>query len=95
MKHLRFNVRDYVEIFGAEAKHPREVIRDAGITYTVAIPQTIAGEWWFFNCENVQPHVEGIISTLDIDDTREYVGWGLSMEQANRIENYKKSKSCL
>lgn len=88
-KHLRFNVRDYVRLFGVNAKHPRQVIKDAGITYTHAIPQTISDEWWFFNCENVMPHVEGVISTLEIDDAREYIGWGLSAKQAEEINNYQ------
>ena len=28
-------------------------MRDLGITYEKAIPQPIADQWWFINCQNV------------------------------------------
>lgn len=34
-------------------EHPQRVMRDLGITYEKAIPQPIADQWWFINCQNV------------------------------------------
>lgn len=50
MKHLRY------DLMGAglsgERRHPEEVMRDLGITFEKAIPQSMADQWWLFNCQH-------------------------------------------
>lgn len=49
MKHLRYDCMD--ANLSGEKRHPQEVMREIGITYERAIPQSMAGQWWFFNCQ--------------------------------------------
>lgn len=46
MKHM------IVDLYDAP-KHAQICMRDLGITYELAVPQSISDSWWFFNCENV------------------------------------------
>lgn len=36
-----------------EHRHPQLVMRELGITYERAVPQSVADQWWFLNCEHV------------------------------------------
>jgi len=36
-----------------DSRHPQKVMRELGITYTHAIPQSLGDQWWFANCKNV------------------------------------------
>lgn len=47
-KHLRFDMRGCYE--AGNNKHPQQVMRDLGITYGNAVPQTIGDQWWFIDC---------------------------------------------
>lgn len=33
--------------------HPQKAMKELGITYSKAVPQSIADQWWFYDCENV------------------------------------------
>lgn len=33
--------------------HPQKSMRELGITYSKAVPQSIADQWWFYDCENI------------------------------------------
>lgn len=33
--------------------HPQKVMQDMGITYGSSIPQSIADQWWFIDCQGV------------------------------------------
>lgn len=48
MKHLRYQVD--VAGYECEFRHPQEVMRELGITYELAIPQSLGEQWWLFNC---------------------------------------------
>ena len=45
--------------------HPQEVMKKLGITYTVAVPQSIVDMWRFWGCENVP---ENLPKFLNVDD---------------------------
>ncbi len=36
-----------------ERRHPQRAMKDLGITYAKAVPQSIAEQWWFFGCEGM------------------------------------------
>lgn len=49
MKHLLY---DCIGAWSAgEKRHPQTVMRELGITYELAIPQSICDQWWLFNCQ--------------------------------------------
>lgn len=52
MKHLRYSERTACEYFKKNI-HPEIIMRAIGITYKIAIPQSIAAQWWFLNCDNI------------------------------------------
>lgn len=49
MKHLRYDSMDAG--FSGENQHAQTVMRKLGITYELAIPQSMGDQWWFFNCQ--------------------------------------------
>jgi hypothetical protein len=40
----------YGSFDAGEKRHPQEVMKDLGITYRKAVPQSIADMWQFFGC---------------------------------------------
>jgi len=50
VKHLRYDCMG--ASYAGESRHPQEVMRELGITYERAIPQSIIDQWWLFNCEH-------------------------------------------
>ncbi len=87
-KHLRLNCYYTTE-------HPQKLMKDLGITYQHATPQSIADQWWFWNCENIPDelpeYLEELTSYPDNKplDPMEQIGWGLSKEDAEKIRDYK------
>jgi hypothetical protein len=63
--HLRF---DMITAYHSGAtEHPQKVMKDLGITYEDATPQSIADQWWFWNCENVPDTLPRYLSELNVD----------------------------
>lgn len=50
MKHLRYDCIG--AWYAGEKRHPQTVMRELGITYELAIPQSICDQWWLFNCQH-------------------------------------------
>lgn len=76
-QHLNLSMYDFTD-------HAQIAMKKLGITYQMAVPQSLYDSWWFFNCENVpDPLPEGI--TLLKREPHEYVGYGLSKEDADSI----------
>lgn len=88
MKHLRFDLlwALYREI---EQEHPQRVMQELGITYQHATPQSIADQWWFWNCENIPEPLPPYLSVIENLNPMEMIGFGLSQEQAESIRDYK------
>ncbi len=70
-----------------EGKHPQQVMEDLGITYQEATPQSIADQWWFWNCKNVPDKLPEYLSDLNLDPM-ECIGFGLSKELAAEIRDF-------
>jgi len=81
-QHLKYNM------WGSPSNHPQKVMKELGITYQHATPQSIGDQWWFWNCENVPDPLPGYLTVLYIDP-KDAIGWGLSKEDAENILNYK------
>lgn len=72
-----------------ESRHAQVVMRELGITYEHAVPQSIADCWNFFNCSgNIDKLPEYLIEMKK--GPQDYVGYGLSQELADRLTESKK-----
>jgi hypothetical protein len=88
-KHLCLN---YINAYYAgEKAHAQEIMKKLGITYQCSTPQSISDSFWFWNCENIPENLPSYITELNIDDPMEFVGWGLSKEEAIKIKKYKRN----
>ena len=86
-KHLCFNYITAALEFN-EKRHAMEVMKDLGITYQHFTPQTMGDQYWFWNCENIPETLPGYL-TIEKWDPTEMIGWGLSIQDAEKITNYK------
>ncbi len=71
-----------------EHRHAQIVMRELGVTYQHSTPQSMGDQWWFWNCENVPDKLPKYLSQLDIDPV-ECIGFGLRLEDAEKIRDYK------
>lgn len=76
-----------LDLYGV-AGHAEEIMRQLGITYRHATPQSFYDCWWFWNCENVPDKLPAYIEPLKLTP-REAIGRGLSYEDAERIASYR------
>lgn len=84
--HLRFDyMTAYIDY--NEKRHAIEVMQSFGITYQHFTPQSIADQFWFWNCENVPDNLQEYITELNVEPM-ECIGFGLSKEDAIKINNY-------
>lgn len=85
--HLRF---DYItaQLGHNENRHAQVVMKELGITYQHSTPRSLGDQFWFWNCENVPSILPEYITVLDINPI-DAIGFGLSVEDADKINNYK------
>lgn len=69
--------------------HPQKVMKELGITYQHATPQSICDQWWFWNCENVPNELPPYLTELKADPM-ECIGWGLNEQMAKEIKEFSK-----
>lgn len=67
-----------------ETRHPQVVMRELGITYQHATPQSMGDQWWFWNCKGMPADLPKFLTLLEVDPHK-CIGWGLSQEDADRI----------
>jgi hypothetical protein len=86
--HLRY---DYVEAAfkHREYRHAQIVVKELGITYQISTPQSMADQFWFWNCENVPDNLPSYLTPLNLDPMK-CIGNGLSLEEAEAIIDYNK-----
>jgi len=84
-KHLKFDTRTAYE--SNQLGHPQHVMKELGITYQHATPQSICDQWWFWNCENIPESLPLFLKVADWNPM-EMIGWGLSKELAEKIRDY-------
>lgn len=80
MKHLR------LDLYGV-TEHAQDIMKQLGITYQRATPQSISDSWWFWNCENVPDPLPPYLHILNVAP-HNVIGYGLSKEQADSIVAY-------
>lgn len=80
MTNLRYNLYAAGDV--GEMRHAQIVVEELGITYRAATPQSIADEWWFWDCANVPDPLPPYLSPLSVSPHRA-IGNGLSQEDAD------------
>ena len=75
--------------------HPQEIMRNLGITYSRATPQSVSDGWLFWNCINVPKVLPRFIKMLPVgqgfnDDVYSFVGHGISQKMAEDIDFLEK-----
>lgn len=73
-------------------KHAQLIMRDLGITYQLAVPQSMADCWWFFNCENVPESLPEYVYIRDFGDLGRLVGRGLSDKNVDALLEARNSE---
>lgn len=86
--HLRFDLL-WASYNHQEQGHAQDVMKELGITYQHATPQSMGDQWWFWNCENIPDPLPPFLSVANLNPM-ECIGWGLSQEMAKKIRDYKK-----
>lgn len=81
--HLRMDIYN-------QTKHAQTIMKELGITYQHSTPQSMGDQWWFWNCENVPAILPEFLEVADWDPM-EFIGFGLSKEDAEKIRDYKPS----
>lgn len=65
-------------------RHAELVMRDLGITYQHATPQSMTDQWWFWNCQGVPTVLPPCLYELKMKP-HDAIGRGLSKEDADMI----------
>ncbi len=84
--HLRFDC--YGQCYSKVEGHPQEIMKELGISYQHATPQSMSDQWWFWNCKNIPTELPEFIDELKTDPMK-CIGWGLNKEIAEKIRDYK------
>ncbi len=70
-------MKDLVVDLYTAPKHAQFCLKELGITYQLAVPQSMGDCWWFFNCENVPDELPEYLKVRDFGDLNTLVGFGL------------------
>ncbi len=90
MVHLRFcsltaaNYANKNPSRPAETRHPQVVMKELGITYELAVSQSISDSWKFWNCQNVPTDLPDFLTVQDWNPV-EHIGFGLSEDDAKAL----------
>lgn len=88
MKNLLFCLMT-AQIDCKETRHAQVVMKELGITYQHAVPQSIADCWNFFNCEGNIENLPEFLTEMK-KGPQDYVGHGLSQEMADKLTQSSK-----
>lgn len=72
-----------------EERHAQVVMSDLGIKYQHSTPQSISDEWWFWNVSNLPEELPPFLSFNEVVNPYKYVGWGLTEEMADNLQEIK------
>lgn len=84
--HLRYDIMT-AHLGYKEGRHAIDVMQELGITYQHRTPQSIAEQWWFWNCQNIPDELPGYITPMQ-NDPMKCIGYGLSQSDAEAIRDF-------
>lgn len=85
-KILRLDLRGMFD--AGIAQHAQVWMKEQGIGYFYAVPQSMADQWWFYHPQNLPSTLPSFVSVEEVDPFR-HVGWGLSEQGAKKISEFK------
>lgn len=61
-------------------RHPQKIMQSLGISYKIAVPQSLFDCWEFFGCENIPKDIPECIQVSELSDetVTSMIGYGLS-----------------
>ncbi|MEG1233593.1 MAG: hypothetical protein RSE18_07130 [Acinetobacter sp.] len=68
-------------------EHPQKTLKDLGVTYEKAVPQSMGDCWWFFGVKNLPSELPSEIKIKDFGDLNKLIGWGLSKDDVDLLTN--------
>lgn len=86
-KHLRLDMHGQAD--AGEMRHAQEVMRELGIEYTYAVPQSIFDCWWFLGCTDVPDELPAFITEMKRFDPYKAIGHGLDQEMADTLTGHE------
>jgi len=86
IKHLRYDIME-AHLGCDEIRNATVVMKELGITYQHATPQSMGDQWWFWNCENIPDKLPNYLGEADLNPMT-CIGYGLSKEEAEKIRDY-------
>lgn len=63
--HLRFWLQTAYEL--GVKDHPQKVMETFNINYKKSVPQSIADQWWFIDCNNVPDELPKYLEVININ----------------------------
>lgn len=78
-------MKDLVVDLYTAPKHAQLCLKELGITYQLAVPQSMGDCWWFFNCENVPDELPEYLKVRDFGDLNTLVGFGLGKDDVSAL----------
>lgn len=85
MKHIVYFLHS------APKGNPKHVMNNLGITYQIAIPQSLYDSWHFWNCENLPDSLPKFLQVMTAQP-EDAIGYGLSKEDAAAIRYRMQTK---
>lgn len=68
--------------------HPQLVMKELGITYVHAVPQSMGDQWWFYIPKNLPQELPSYLTLKDVDPYS-HIGFGLSEKTAKLLTEWK------
>ncbi len=72
-------------------RHPETTMKELGITYQRAVPQSLFDCWIFWNCRDIPEKLPKFLSEFKADPML-HIGHGLSKEMAEAIRDWEPPK---
>lgn len=72
--------------YAGDQRHAQEVMESLGITYQIAVPQSLYDSWWFFNCENIPADLPEWITIFNAE-LEDCIGHGLTAEDVKDLRS--------
>jgi hypothetical protein len=85
------------DMYSSPEGHPQTVMKELKINYQMAIPQSIADQWWFLNCENIPDPLPKYLKPLNNYKTNEpikfneMIGHGLDEHDVIELTRYREN----
>lgn len=83
--HLRYCL--YGACMKGENRHAQIVMKELGLSYQHATPQSMGDQWWFWNVEGDTSNLPEYIEEANLDPVGA-IGYGLDEETAIKIRDY-------